>query len=117
MTYENLDSISSKSEIGQWYLVVFFSQRTILTKTWYKTYDQKLLVIVKSFKTWRHYLEGYKYEVLVLTNYNNLSQFMDTKNLNSCQIHLEQKLLCDYFRLDYYQTKANIVADALFQFL
>ncbi len=41
------------------------------TKTWYKTQNSKLLAIVKVFKTWKHYLEGCKHEVLVLTDHDN----------------------------------------------
>ena len=55
----------------------------IPTETQYKTYDGKFLAIVEAFKTWRHYLEGCKHEILVLTNHNNLHRSMDTKNLSS----------------------------------
>ena len=58
----------------------------ILAETQYKTQDGELLAIVEAFKTWRHYLEDCKYEVLVLTNYNNLRQFMDIKSLSSHQV-------------------------------
>ena len=44
----------------------------IPAKTWYETYDGKLLTIVEAFKTWKHNLKGYKHKVLVLTDYNNL---------------------------------------------
>ena len=44
----------------------------IFAKTCYKTHNGEFLAIVETFKTWRYYLEGYKYEVLVLTDYNNL---------------------------------------------
>ncbi len=80
LTHKNLNPISSKSEIGQWY------QNMIPTETCYKTHDHELLAIIEAFQTWRHYLEGCKYEVLVLTNHNNLRRFMDTKSLSSCQI-------------------------------
>lgn len=53
-------------------LVTFFSQKMILTKTKYKTYNGELLAIVELFRTWKHYLEGYKYKVLMLTDNNNL---------------------------------------------
>ncbi len=43
----------------------------ILTKTWYETYNKKLLVTLKTFKIWKHYLEGCKYEVLMFIDYNN----------------------------------------------
>ncbi len=44
----------------------------ILAETWYKIHNQELLAIIEAFKTWRHYLEDCKYEVLVFTDHNNL---------------------------------------------
>ena len=58
----------------------------ILAQIRYETHDGELLAIVEAFKTWRYYLEGCKHEVLVLTDYNNLCQIMDTKSLSSRQI-------------------------------
>ncbi len=75
------------NDLEQWYLVAFFPRKIILTKTWYETHDGELLAIVEAFKTWKHYPEGCKYEVLVLTNYNNLQCFMNTKSLSSRQVH------------------------------
>ena len=69
--------------LGQWHPVAYFFWKMILAKTCYKTHNGELLTIVKGFKTWRHYLEGCKYEVFVLTDYNNLQQFMDTNSLSS----------------------------------
>lgn len=79
----------------------------------YKTYDRELLAIVDVFKSQRHYLEGCNYKILVLTNHNNLCQFMDTKSLNSRQIRWAKELSHDYFRIDYCQGKANEAADDL----
>ena len=64
---------------GQWYPVAFFSRKMIPAETWYKTHDQELLAIVEAFKTWRHYLEDYKFEVFVLIHHNNLCRFMDPR--------------------------------------
>lgn len=41
-------------------------------ETYYKIYNQELVAIAEAFKTWRHYLKGCKYEVLVFINHNNL---------------------------------------------
>ena len=73
----------------------------ISAETWYETYNGKLLAIIEAFKTWRHYLEGCKYEVLVLTDYNNLRCFMDTKTLSSRQVRLAQELFQYHFLIDY----------------
>ena len=58
----------------------------IPAETWYETYDSELLAIIEAFKTWRHYLKCCKHEVLVITDYNNLQRFIDTKNLSSKQV-------------------------------
>ena len=58
----------------------------IPAETRYQIYNSELLAIVEAFKTWRHYLRDCKYEFFVLTDYNNLHQFMDTKSLSSRQV-------------------------------
>ena len=73
----------TKSNLDQWHLVAYFLRKMIPAKTKYKTYDIELLAIVKAFKTWRHYLKDCKYKVLVLTDHNNLCQFIDAKSLSS----------------------------------
>ena len=88
----------------------------IPAKTRYETHDNELLAIVEVFKTWRHYLKGCKHEVLVLTDHNNLRQFMDTKSLSSRQVRWAQELSRYHFRIDYRQGKANGAADALSRF-
>ena len=88
----------------------------ILAETRYETHDGELLAIVKAFKTWRHYLEGCKHEVLVLTDHNNLRRFMDTKSLSSRQVRWAQELSQYHFRIDYRQGKANVAANALSRF-
>ena len=53
---------------------------------YYETHDAELLAIIEVFKNWRHYLESCQYEILVLTNYNNLRRFIDTKSLSFRQV-------------------------------
>ena len=69
--------------LGQWHLVAFLSRKMIPAETRYETHDGELLAIVKVFKTWRHYMEGYKHEVFVLIDYNNFQHFINTKSLSS----------------------------------
>ena len=93
--------------------MAFFSHKMIPAETRYKTHDGKFLTIIKAFKTWRHYLESSRHEVLVLTDHNNLCWFMDTKSLSSKQVRWAQELSRYHFRIDYRQGKANGAADAL----
>ena len=99
-----------------WYLVAYFSRKMISAETWYETHNSEFSAIVKVFKTWQHYLKDCKHEVLVLTDYNNLCQFMDTKSLSSKQVCWAQKLSHYYFQIDYGQGKANGAVDALSQY-
>lgn len=75
MTFTNLNPIFSKFEIGQWYWVAFFSRKITPAKSRNKTNNRKLLSIIKTFKTWRHYLEDCKHEIFVHTDHNNLRWF------------------------------------------
>ena len=95
------NGLVTKNNMGQWHPIAFFSRKMIPAKTRYKTHNSKLLAIVKAFKTWWHYLESCKHEYLVLTNYNNLYRFIDTKNLSSRQVHLAQELFCYQFCIHY----------------
>ena len=83
LTSDHLISDHLISDQGQWHLLAYFLRKIIPAKTRYKTHDGELLAIVEVFKTWRYYLKGCKHEVLVLTNHNNLCQFMDTTSLSS----------------------------------
>ena len=107
---------SNKSDFGQWHPVAYFFRKMIPTETQYKTHDAQLLAIVEAFKTWRHYLEGCKHKVFVLTNYNNLCRFINMKSLSSRQVKWAQELFRYHFRIDYCQGKANKAADALSRF-
>ena len=80
------------SDQGQWHPVAYFLRKMIPAETRYKTHDDELLAIVKAFKTWKHYLEACKHEVLALNDHNNLSRFMDMKSLSSCQVRWAQAL-------------------------
>ena len=89
----------------------------ISAETWYETHDGKLLAIVKVLKTWHYYLEGYKHEIFVLTDYNNLCHFLDIKSLSSWHVWWAQELSKYHFQINQYQNKANKAADTLSRLL
>ena len=91
----------TSDDLGRWHPVAFFSKKMIPAKTMYETHDIEFLAIVEAFKTWKHYLEGFQHEVLVLIDHNNLRRFMETKNLSSRQVRWAQELSCYYFQIDY----------------
>ena len=53
--------------------------------------------------------------MLILTNHNNLHQLIDITSLSSRQVCWAQELSCYHFQINYYQSKANRIADALSQ--
>ena len=116
LTSDHLTSDHLTFNQGQWHPIAFFLEKMILAETRYKTHNSELLAIIEAFKTWRHYLEGYKHEVFILTNYNNLRRFMDTKSLSFRQVCWAQELSCYHFWIDYHQSKANGAADVLSHF-
>ena len=85
----------------------------IPAETRYETHNVKLLAVIEAFKNWRHYLKGCQYEVLVLTDYNNLHWFMDTKSLSSRQVRWAQELSFYHFHVNYHQSNTNRAADGL----
>lgn len=79
-------SLLTLDNLSQWYLEAFFSRKMILTKIWYETNNGKFLAIIKVFKTWYHYLKDCQYEILILTDHNNLCRFIDTRKLSFRQV-------------------------------
>jgi hypothetical protein len=51
----------------------------------YTVDDQEMLAIATSCRHWRHYLEGARHPVEVLTDSHNLQRFMTNKALTGCQ--------------------------------
>ena len=64
----NPDRVVTKTNLGQWHLIAFFSRKMIFIEIKYKIYNSKLLTIVKAFKTWRHHLKSGKHKILVFIN-------------------------------------------------
>ena len=67
----------------------------------YDTYNQELLAIIAAFREWRHYLEGARFPIVVLTDHNNLRYFMTTKVLSGRQARWALRLAPFDFVLSY----------------
>jgi transposase InsO family protein len=70
---------------GCWHPIAFYSRQFKGPELNYGTPDQEMLAIVEAFKHWRHYLEGSKHPVEVLTDHHNLQGFMRQPRLNGRQ--------------------------------
>jgi hypothetical protein len=75
----------------------------------YTVGDQEMLAIVISFCHWRHYLEGARHPVEVLTDYHYLQKFMTNKSLTGWQVHRWETLSCYNLNIVYRAGKKSPV--------
>ena len=85
----------------------FFSRKMNVTEQNYVTGDQELLAIVASFKAWRHYFEGVKYIITIISDHNNLKYFLEAKPLSRWQAHWAEFLAEFDFTIIYWPGKKN----------
>jgi hypothetical protein len=79
----------------------------------YDIHDKELLTVVIAFQEWRVYLEGAKYQINVFTDYQNLTYFFTTKELNRRQVRWAELILSYNFKIYYHKGSENGRADAL----
>ena len=51
----------------------------------YDIYDRELLAVIHALDHWRHYLQGTRHPVTLLTNHKNLTYFHQPQKLSHCQ--------------------------------
>lgn len=93
--------LSQKQRDGHWHPIAYFSRKLQGPETRYETHDSEMLAIVEAFRHWRHYLEGSAHTVSVLTDHNNLTYFMTTKELNRRQARWAEKLSAFDFDIEH----------------
>ena len=90
-----------------WHPVAFWSRKLTGAERNYSTHDGELLAIVEAFKHWRHYLEGARYTIEVITDHKNLRYFMETKYLESRQARWAMYLATYDFEIMYRRGASN----------
>ena len=78
--------LSQLDDSGKLLPVAYYSKKMSALELNYDIHNKELLAIVAAFQQWRVYLEGSQYQVQVLTDYKNLTQFTTTKVLNRRQV-------------------------------
>ena len=99
--------LSQKGSDGQWHPIAYFSYKFKGPEERWDTHDKELYAIVLGFKNWRHYLQGSKHTVRVITDHNNLRYFMTTKELNAKQVRWAEKLAAFDFTIEYRKGTLN----------
>ena len=92
---------------SQWHPVAFWSRKMQASEINYDTHDAELLAIVEAFKQWRHYLEGSRYPITVMSDHANLRFFMTTKELNRRQARWAEWLRAFDFQIEHHPGKNN----------
>lgn len=70
---------------GQVHPIAFYSKSLNDAERNYEIYDKELLVIVRALGEWRHYLEGAKHPVDIVSDHKNLLYFSDSRTLTCRQ--------------------------------
>ena len=69
-----------------------------------------MLTITECFKKWRHYLEELIHSIEMITDHNNLQQFLTKKSLNRWEVEWAQNLRQFNFYI-WYRSEAQNPAD------
>jgi hypothetical protein len=91
----------------QWRSIIFYFKKMIFVKRNYEVNDQKMLVIVKVCKNWRHYIKDVKYSVRMIINHVNLKNFFINKTLNRRKARWWKKLAKLDLKIKYRFDKNN----------
>lgn len=105
-----LSTVDSDSEIRP---IAFHSRTLTATELNYDTHDKELLAIFEAFSVWRHYLEGVKTTIDVVTDHKNLEYFATTKMLTRRQARWSEFLCAFNMLIRFRPGKLGAKPDAL----
>ncbi|CAJ0919578.1 unnamed protein product [Ranitomeya imitator] len=91
----------------------FFSRKFSPAERNYDVGNQELLAMKWAFEEWRHWLEGAKHRVVVLTDHKNLTYLESAKRLNPRQARWSLFFARFDFVISYLPGSKNVKADAL----
>ena len=107
--------LSQKAEDKKHHLVAFYSKSMNPTEQNYRISNKEGLSIIKGLQHWRHWLEGTKEPVCIITNHHNLEYFKNPHPLNWQQLQWLEQLTHYNYKITYWPRDKNSVADALLQ--
>jgi hypothetical protein len=96
-----------------WHPVAFHSRQLLDAETRYPIHDKELLTIIDTFRVWKVYREGTKYQVQVLIDHKNLMFFLSTKELDRRPARWYKDLSMFNFKIEHVKGSENNAADAL----
>lgn len=93
--------------------IAFLSKKMQAAETRYPVHEQELLAIIHALGTWRHYLLGSRFKVIVRTDHKSLQHFKTQPHLSGRQSRWKDIIANFDFDIEYVLGKDNIVADGL----
>ncbi len=96
----------------QWRSIAFYFKKMIFAERNYKINDQKMLVIVKICKKWRHYIENVKHLIRMIIDHANLKNFFINKAFNRREVKWWKKLIEFDLKIKYRFEKNNFADDS-----
>uniref|UniRef100_A0A803TP66 Gypsy retrotransposon integrase-like protein 1 n=1 Tax=Anolis carolinensis TaxID=28377 RepID=A0A803TP66_ANOCA len=105
--------LSQKDPSGRLRPCGFYSRQLTAFEQNYTIWEKELLAIKVAFEVWRHWLEGAKHQIVVLSDHKNLEHLQTARKLNQRQIRWVLFFSRFDFRVQFVEGKQNLRADAL----
>jgi hypothetical protein len=96
----------------QWRSIAFYFKKMTFAERNYEVDDQKMLVIVKICKKWRHYIEDVKHLIWMIIEHANFKNFFINKAFNRKEIKWWKRLIEFDLKIKYRSEKNNLANDS-----
>src|SRR6185437_15048736 len=93
--------------------IAFLSKKMLDAETRYPVHEQELLAIIHALSSWRQYLLGSNFKVIVRTDHRSLQHFKTQPQLSGRQSRWKDVIADFNFEIEYVLGKENVVADGL----
>ena len=105
--------LSQKGEDAKHHPVAFYSKSMNPAERNYGISDKEALAIIRGLQHWRHWLEGTKEPVRIVTDHRNLEYFKNPRALDRRQLRWLEQLTHYNYEIAYRPGDKNSAADAL----
>jgi hypothetical protein len=96
----------------QWRSIVFYFKKMIFVERNYEINDQKMHVIVKICKNWRHYIKNVKHFIRMMIDHVNFKNFFINKIFSRKKTHWWKRLTKLDLKIKYRFDKNNFADDS-----
>lgn len=93
--------------------IAYLSKKMLAAEKNYPVHEQELLAIVVALRSWRHYLHGSHFRIIVKSDHKSLQYFKTQPHLSARQTRWLDLLAEFDFTIEYFEGKENVVADGL----